>query len=312
MLPGTGLVASIDAAHVAPESIGYPVMLKSTAGGGGIGVRICQSPAELADAFEAVQRLSQSSFGTGDLYLEKFIANARHVEVQIFGDGAREVVALGERDCSTQRRNQKVIEETPAPGLTREARAKLSEAAIRLGKAVRYLSAGTVEFLYDNDSGEFYFLEVNTRLQVEHGVTEEVTDVDLVEWIIRQAVGEMPRLDELYIEPSGCPLQARIYAEDPARNFQPSPGKLSQVVWPAKVRVETWVESGSEITPYYDPLLAKIIVHAPDRPAALQKMRRRSPNAGSTGLKRTWSISGRYAPIPRLKPGASRPPICGI
>ena len=273
MLPGTGLLASVDAARAAAESIGYPVMLKSTAGGGGIGLRLCQSPSELADAFERVRRLSQFSFGTGDLYLEKFIANARHVEVQIFGDGVRNVVALGERDCSAQRRNQKVIEETPAPSLTREVRARLSEAAVRLGKAVRYLSAGTVEFLYDNDSGNFYFLEVNTRLQVEHGVTEQVTDVDLVEWMIRQAAGEMPRLGELYIERSGCSIQTRIYAEDPARNFQPSPGKLSEVAWPESARVETWVESGSEVTPYYDPMLAKIIVHAPDRPTALEKMR---------------------------------------
>jgi urea carboxylase len=273
MLPGTGLLASADEAHAAAESIGHPVMLKSTAGGGGIGMRLCQSPAELAEAFDAVQRLSQSSFGTGDLYLEKFIPNARHIEVQIFGDGVRHVVALGERDCSAQRRNQKVIEETPPPGLSREVRAKLSEAAVRLGKAVRYLSAGTVEFLYDNDSGEFYFLEVNTRLQVEHGITEEVTDVDLVEWMIRQAAGEMARLGELYIEPAGCALQARIYAEDPARNFQPSPGKLAEVAWPERARVETWVESGSEVTPYYDPLLAKIIVHAADRPAALERLR---------------------------------------
>ncbi len=273
MLPGTGLLASAVEACEAAETIGYPVMLKSTAGGGGIGMRLCESAAALVDAFDTVQRLSQSNFGTGGLYLERFVANARHIEVQIFGDGARTVVALGERDCSAQRRNQKVIEETPAPGLPAAVRTKLLDAAVRLGKAVHYQSAGTVEFLYDNDSGEFYFLEVNTRLQVEHGITEEVTDVDLVEWMVRQAAGEMPRLSELYVEPSGCALQARIYAEDPARNFQPNAGRLSLVVWPKAARVETWVESGSEVTPYYDPMLAKIIVRGPDRPTALARLR---------------------------------------
>jgi urea carboxylase len=268
----TGLLQSAEEACAAAAAIGYPVMLKSIAGGGGIGMRVCQSSAKLAEAFDGAQRLSHSSFSTGGLYLEKFISKARHIEVQIFGDGARSVVALGERDCSAQRRHQKVIEETPAPQLGGEARAKLLAAAVRLGKAVRYLSAGTVEFLYEADSGAFYFLEVNTRLQVEHGVTEEVTDVDLVEWMLRQAAGEMPRLDELYIEPSGCSIEARIYAEDPARDFQPSPGTLSQVAWPEAARVETWVESGSEVTPYYDPMLAKIIVHAADRPAALKKL----------------------------------------
>jgi len=273
MLPGTELLHSADEALAAAESIGYPVMLKSTAGGGGIGMRLCQSAAELAEAFDAVQRLSQSSFGTGGLYLEKFVANARHVEVQIFGDGAGSVIALGERDCSAQRRNQKVMEETPAPGLSADVRASLLESAVRLGKAVRYQSAGTVEFLYDNDSSAFYFLEVNTRLQVEHGVTEEVTGVDLVEWMVRQAAGDMPALDSLNVRASGCSLQARIYAEDPARNFQPSSGKLSHVAWPADARVETWVESGTEVTPYYDPMLAKIIVHGADRPAALAELR---------------------------------------
>ena len=273
MLPGTELLGSAAEAREAAETIGYPVMLKSTAGGGGIGMRLCESAAALVDVFDTVQRLSQSNFGTSGLYLEKFVANARHIEVQIFGDGARTVVALGERDCSAQRRNQKVIEETPAPGLTAAVRTKLLNAAVRLGKAVHYQSAGTVEFLYDNDSGEFYFLEVNTRLQVEHGITEEVTDVDLVEWMVRQAAGAMPRLSELYVEPSGCALQARIYAEDPARNFQPNAGRLSLVVWPKAARVETWVESGSEVTPYYDPMLAKIIVRGPDRQTALARLR---------------------------------------
>ncbi len=160
-------------------------MLKSTAGGGGIGMRLCNSAAELRDAFEAVSRQSQASFGSSGLYLERFVTEARHIEVQIFGDGNGSVIALGERDCSVQRRNQKVIEETPAPGLSPAVRQKLLESAVRLGRAVRYQSAGTVEFIYDNSTGDFYFLEVNTRLQVEHGVTEEVTGVDLVEWMVQ-------------------------------------------------------------------------------------------------------------------------------
>ena len=206
------------------------------------------------------------------LYLEKFVENARHIEVQIFGDGAGQVVALGERDCSAQRRNQKVIEETPAPGLADASRSALIDAALSLGRAVNYQSAGTVEFIYDNDTADWYFLEVNTRLQVEHGVTEEVTGIDLVEWMVRQAAGEMPPLDSLAIRPRGCSIQVRLYAEDPAKEFQPSAGRLSLVAWPAGARVETWVESGTEITPYYDPMLAKIIVHGEDRPAALARM----------------------------------------
>jgi urea carboxylase len=273
LLPGTELLANAAAATEAAERIGYPVMLKSTAGGGGIGMRLCASPAKLAEAYEAVERLSESSFGTAGLYLEKFVNEARHIEVQIFGDGAGGVIALGERDCSAQRRHQKVIEETPAPGIAPEARAMLLACAIRLGEAVRYQNAGTVEFLYDNRGGAFYFLEVNTRLQVEHGVTEEVTGVDLVDWMVRQAAGEMTQLRDVPVTPAGCSLEVRLYAEDPGRNFQPSAGRLSQVVWPREARVETWVESGSEVTPYYDPMLAKIIVHGEDRKAALGRLR---------------------------------------
>jgi urea carboxylase len=273
LLPGTELLASVDEAAKQAGAIGYPVMLKSTAGGGGIGMRLCRSAAELRPAFDAVERLSHASFGTSGLYLEKFVENARHIEVQIFGDGAGQVVALGERDCSAQRRNQKVIEETPAPGLTGVERAALFDAALRLGRAVKYQSAGTVEFLYDNDTGAWYFLEVNTRLQVEHGVTEEVTGFDLVEWMVRQAAGEMAPLDTLAIRPRGCSIQVRLYAEDPAKEFQPSAGCLSRVTWPSDARVETWVESGTEVTPYYDPMLAKIIVYGEDRASALARMR---------------------------------------
>jgi urea carboxylase len=269
LLPGSGLLETVEEAFAAAERVGYPVMLKSTAGGGGIGMRLCASADELGESYAAVQRTSQASFGSAALYLEKFVSNARHIEVQIFGDGL-EVIALGERDCSAQRRNQKVIEETPAPGLSDNARKELLACAVRLGEAVRYRSAGTVEFIYDNDTAKVYFLEVNTRLQVEHGVTEEVTGIDLVEWMVRQAAGEHRLKPAL---PAGCSMQVRVYAEDPYKNFQPSAGRLTHVVWPANARVETWVESGSEVTPYYDPMLAKIIVHGADRAEALRKMR---------------------------------------
>jgi len=273
MLPGTGVLKDVHAAVKAAEAIGYPTMLKSTAGGGGIGVRLCASAAELRDAYEAVSRQSQASFGSSNLYLERFVTAARHIEVQIFGDGRGSVIALGERDCSVQRRNQKVIEETPAPGLSDDVRKQLLETAVRLGKAVQYQSAGTVEFIYDNSRGDFYFLEVNTRLQVEHGVTEEVTGVDLVEWMVKQAAGEMPALTSLQIRPTGSSIQVRVYAEDPARNFQPSAGRLLHVRWPESARVETWVESGTEVTPFYDPMMAKVIVRGADRREAFERMR---------------------------------------
>ena len=269
MLPGTGLLSSLEDARAAAQTIGYPVMLKSTAGGGGIGIRLCESPADLDAAFEAVQRLGANNFGDSGAFLERFIAQARHLEVQIFGDGAGEVVALGERDCSAQRRNQKVIEETPAPGVSAETRARLMDAAVRIGKAVQYRSAGTVEFVYDNVTEEFFFLEVNTRLQVEHGVTEEVTGYDLVEWMVRQASGDLPGLTTLPIAPQGHSIEARLYAEDAGRNFQPSSGRLTHVHFPADARVETWVEPGTEVTPYYDPMVAKLIVRGADRAQAL-------------------------------------------
>ncbi len=273
LAPGSGLLESVDHAISSARRIGYPVMLKSTAGGGGIGMRLCRDEPELLEGYAAVERLGQANFGSSALYLEKFVERARHIEVQIFGDGMGKVVALGERDCSAQRRNQKVIEETPAPGITAAMRERLFDAAIHLGRAVRYKSAGTVEFIYDTDAAEFYFLEVNTRLQVEHGVTEQVTGIDLVEWMVRLAAGDLPPLDSLAVNPRGASIQVRLYAEDPAKNFQPGAGRLTHIAWPAGARVETWVEAGSEVTPFYDPMLAKIIVQGADRAEALDRLR---------------------------------------
>ena len=271
LLPGSGLLTSVEDALAQIGRFGYPVMLKSTAGGGGIGMQLVRDESELAAAFEAVERLAKKNFSRGGLFLEKYIEHARHVEVQIFGDGAGRVIALGERDCSVQRRNQKLIEETPAPGLTQAVRQRLLESAIRLGEQVKYQSAGTVEFVLDAVSQEFYFLEVNTRLQVEHGVTEEVSGVDLVEWMLRQAANEDFRFEAPPVR--GASIEVRLYAEDPARQFRPSSGLLTHARFAADARVETWVEDGVPITPFYDPLLAKIITVGADRETALAKMR---------------------------------------
>lgn len=274
LLPGSGLLADPDQALAEAARIGYPVMLKSVAGGGGIGMRAIYSEADLAAAFASVRALAGANFRNDGVYLEKLVAVARHVEVQIFGDGLGRALALGERDCSLQRRNQKVIEETPAPGLADSLRAELHDAARRLAESVAYRNAGTVEFIYDEREQRFYFLEVNTRLQVEHGVTENVLGIDLVEWMLRLAAGERNFLPEQPPSPKGCSIQARIYAEDPARNFQPCSGRFDLVSFPANVRVDHWIESGATISPYYDPLLAKVMAVGEDRPAALRGLRK--------------------------------------
>jgi urea carboxylase len=285
LLPGSGLLE--DAGHARAEAlrIGFPVMLKSTAGGGGIGMQLCWSEDQLEEAFQSVARLARANFKDGGLYLEKYVEAARHIEVQVFGDGQGGVLALGERDCSVQRRNQKVIEETPAPGIDAGERRRLLATATRLAKAVHYRSAGTVEFVYDASSGQFYFLEVNTRLQVEHGVTEQVTGIDLVEWMIRLADASLPPLESLRVEPRGHSIQARLYAEDPAKNFQPAAGLLTEVEFPDEARVDTWVERGSEIPPYYDPMIAKVIVTAADRVAAVTELARALSRTRIAGIE---------------------------
>jgi urea carboxylase len=289
LLPGTGLLASAEQAYAEAQRIGLPVMLKSTAGGGGIGMRLCRGLDELTEAWASVERTSRASFKDSGIYLEKFVERARHVEVQIFGDGQGNVIELGERDCSVQRRNQKVIEETPAPGIDATG---LRECAVSLGKAVNYRSAGTVEFVYDARAEQFYFLEVNTRLQVEHGVTEEVTGTDLVEWMVRIAAGEA-----LPAKPvnTGHSIQVRVYAEDPGKNFQPSSGILTQADFPPYARVETWVERGTEVTPFYDPLLAKIIVKAPTRAQAIDRLTEALADTGFAGIETNLSYLAQIA-----------------
>ena len=276
LLPGTGLLDDVSSALSEAETIGYPVMLKSTAGGGGIGMQLCWNSEELEKSYESVRRLSENNFSNSGVFIEKFIEYARHIEVQVFGDGEGKAIALGERDCSTQRRNQKVIEETPAPNISDDVRAELQETAVRLAEAVNYRNAGTVEFVYDQKSSLFYFLEVNTRLQVEHGVTEQVFNVDLVEWMIKLAAEEMQPLAVVAdgLKSSGHAIQARVYAEDPNKDFQPCAGLLSEVVFPQRdnLRIDHWLETGIEVPSLFDPMLAKVIVTAANREDAIEQL----------------------------------------
>jgi urea carboxylase len=273
MLPGSGLIASAAEALAEAERITYPVMLKSSAGGGGIGMVLCHTPEELADRFESIARLAANNFGNASLFLEKYVSRARHIEVQIFGDGKGGVVSLGARDCSLQRRNQKVIEETPAPNLAAETLAELQSAAVALAKSVSYESAGTVEFVYDAEAQKFYFLEVNTRLQVEHGVTESVFGVDLVAWMIAQAAGEFTLPAQESLISRGAAIEARIYAENPGEDFRPCSGVLTNFAPPAGLRIDTWVETGTNVSPFYDPMIAKFIATGATRDEAIANLR---------------------------------------
>ena len=274
--PGTASFADVGAAVAAAGELGFPLLVKSVAGGGGIGMLACTDPDTLPATVAQAMHQSRQAFGNPAVFLERLITNARHVEVQVFGDGRGTVVTLGDRDCSAQRRRQKVFEEAPAPGLPPATRAALADAARALLEPEAYRSAGTVEFVLDVDTGEFHFLEVNTRLQVEHTVTEATTGIDLVEWMVRAAAGDTAFLRDPPVavtRPTGHAFEARVYAEDPARDFLPSPGLVTEASWPAGTRVDTWVRAGTEVTPFYDPLLAKVVVHAPTRAAAVDAMR---------------------------------------
>ena len=285
LAPGTDLLTDEAEAVEAAERIGFPVMLKATAGGGGIGMRVCETAEDVREGFATVARLGQGNFGDSGVFLERFIRRARHIEVQIFGDGQGRVVALGERDCSLQRRNQKVVEEAPAPLLPDAIRADLYAAAIRLGEAARYRSAGTVEFLYDAERKEFFFLEMNTRLQVEHGVTEEVFRIDLVEWMVRGGQDDFAFLGSVPTAPQGHSVQVRLYAEDPAQDYRPTSGTLTSVRFPEDIRTETWVMAGSTVSSWYDPMLAKLIVHAETRELAVAAMQAALDQARVDGIE---------------------------
>jgi len=273
--PG-GAVENVREAMVLGREIGPPLLIKAVGGGGGRGMKRVDRLEDIPSAMELAGAEAGSAFGDSRVYLERFVERGRHVEVQILGDGNGRVIHLGERDCSVQRRYQKLIEETPAPGLSADFHARIHEAAVQFTKRLSYRSAGTVEFLVDLERDAFYFLEMNARIQVEHPVTEAVTGIDLVAEQIAIADGRGLRLKQDDVRREGCAIECRINAEDPARDFHPSPGTVRTAVWPSGegVRVDTHIASGSRIPPYYDSLMAKIIVHAADRPTALERMRR--------------------------------------
>ena len=261
--------------HQQADAIGYPVLIKAAAGGGGKGMRLVEQSADFIDLLASCKREAISSFGDDHVLVEKYITKPRHIEIQVFGDTHGNVVYLFERDCSVQRRHQKVLEEAPAPGMTLERRAAMGKAAVDAAKAVGYVGAGTVEFIANQD-GSFYFMEMNTRLQVEHPVTEMITGLDLVEWQLRVASGEKLPLAQEQLQIRGHALEARIYAEDPAKGFLPSTGRLVKFQAPAEgngVRVDTGVYEGGEISMFYDSMIAKLIVHGKDRQDAIERMR---------------------------------------
>ncbi|PTJ21408.1 acetyl-CoA carboxylase biotin carboxylase subunit [Staphylococcus simulans] len=268
VVPGSdGLVDSIEDAKKTAEEIGYPVIIKATAGGGGKGIRVARDEKELENGYKMTQQEAETAFGNGGLYLEKFIENFRHIEFQIIGDQFGNVIQLGERDCTIQRRMQKLVEEAPSPILTPGKRHEMGQASIRAAKAVNYENAGTIEYIYDLDTDEYYFMEMNTRIQVEHPVTEMVTGIDLVKLQLLVAMGEPLPFTQDDIKINGHAMEFRINAENPYKNFMPSPGKITQYLAPGGygVRIESACYTNYTIPPYYDSMVAKLIVHEPTR-----------------------------------------------
>jgi len=278
VLPGSARFApgDLDGLAEAAEEVGYPLLVKASAGGGGIGMRLVERVDDLRKTVEATQGLAARAFGDGTVFLERYVRRARHVEMQVFGFGDGHAVHCFERECSIQRRFQKIVEESPSPGLQAQAREALAHAAVTLARQQRYRSAGTIEFVLDDESGAFYFLEMNTRIQVEHPVTEMLTGLDLVGMQLRLAMGEHLGTDltQGAVQRHGHAIEVRICAENPAKMFLPSPGRITRLALPAGdgVRVDTGVRDGDTVTPYYDSMIAKLIVHAPNRDAAIGRM----------------------------------------
>ena len=286
--------------HKEADQIGYPVLIKAAAGGGGKGMRLVEKSADFPDALASCKREAISSFGNDHVLIEKYITKPRHIEIQVFADTQGNCVYLFERDCSVQRRHQKVLEEAPAPGMPEERRRQMGEAAVAAAKAVGYVGAGTVEFIANQD-GSFYFMEMNTRLQVEHPVTEMITGQDLVEWQLRVAAGQPLPLKQEKLEIRGHALEARIYAEDASKGFLPATGRLIRLAPPAEslnVRVDTGVEEGDEITPYYDPMIAKLIVWDENRDGALARMRKALADYRVAGLTTNIDFLSRLVACP--------------
>ncbi|GAA4906688.1 urea carboxylase [Nonomuraea thailandensis] len=307
VFPGTGLLTDADHAVAEVAAIGYPVMLKATGGGGGIGMTVCRTPDELRAAYDRVTGLALRSFGSAGVFAERYVERARHVEVQLFGDGAGGVVTLGDRDCSLQRRNQKVVEEAPAPALPGHVRERLHRTSRDLAASIRYRSAGTVEFVYDAEREELSFLEVNARLQVEHPVTEQVTGVDLVAWMLRLAGGDdsflAPHLATGAVPVSGHAVEARVYAEDPAAGFRPSAGVLTRVELPSGkgVRVDGWAGTGTEVSTAYDPMLAKVIATGGSREEALERLGRALASTRADGIEVNLGLLRAAVGIPEFR-----------
>ncbi|MGC8100804.1 acetyl-CoA carboxylase biotin carboxylase subunit [Metapseudomonas otitidis] len=292
VVPGSpGELDSLEAALACAVEVGYPLLIKASAGGGGRGIRIAHDAEELAREFPLAQREAQAAFGSGAVYLERFIRQARHIEVQVLGDG-QHAVHLFERECSLQRRRQKVFEEAPSPALSEAQRAALCESAVRLARQIGYRGAGTLEYLFDAVSGEFFFIEMNTRIQVEHPVTEMVTGVDLVQWMLRIAGGEPLSLSQEAIRLQGAALEMRINAEDPARNFFPSPGVVQSLSWPQGegVRVDSHLFEGYRVPAYYDSLLAKVVVQGADRNEAFARAEQALAATRLTGMATTLPL----------------------
>jgi acetyl-CoA carboxylase, biotin carboxylase subunit len=303
IVPGSdGEVAGFSAARQIARGIGYPVMIKASAGGGGRGIRVAEDEAALDNHLKTAQAEATAAFGHGGLYLERFIRKARHVEVQVLGDGER-VVHCFERECSLQRRRQKIWEEAPSPALDAATRGALCASAVRLAESANYRGAGTLEYLYDDDTGEFFFIEMNTRIQVEHPVTEMVTGIDLVREMILIAQGQKLRLAQRDIAMRGHAIEVRINAEDPERNFLPSPGRITALAWPSGpgVRVDTMLYPGYSVPPYYDSLLAKLIVHAEDRAMALARLRRALGELEIGGVMTTAALHRRLAELDAVR-----------
>jgi acetyl-CoA carboxylase, biotin carboxylase subunit len=304
VIPGGDASGAGDAALSTAEEVGYPVLVKAAAGGGGRGIRVAHHAEELREAIGAAAREAEAAFGDPSLYIEKLLEEARHVEVQVVGRGDGEVIHLYERECSLQRRRQKVLEESPSPGLHPPTRAAMAAAAVRLAAAVEYGGAGTVEFLVDRKE-HFYFIEMNTRLQVEHGVTEMVTGIDLVRAQLLIAAGEPLEFTQDDVRINGCAIEFRINAEDPDGDFQPSPGRLAVVELPGGpgVRVDTAIYTGYTVVPYYDSLIAKLMVWAPTREQALLRGRRALGELRIEGIKTTAALHARLVDDERVRAG---------
>jgi acetyl-CoA carboxylase biotin carboxylase subunit len=304
VVPG-GAVESVEAAVSLARRMGPPILVKAVGGGGGRGMKRVDRLEELPDAMELAASEARAAFGDARVYLERFVTHGRHLEVQVLGDGQGGVIHLGERDCSVQRRYQKLLEETPAPGLSEGFRHRLHEAALRFARRLSYRGAGTVEFLADVPGDSFYFLEMNARIQVEHPVTEAVTGVDLVAQQIAIASGSGLQLTQADVRSQGCAMECRVNAEDPDRDFQPSPGIVREVAWPSGpgIRVDTHIGAGSRVPPFYDSLLGKVIAHAPNRSLTLQRLQRAIAAVHVTGVATNLSFHTAVLSDPEFQAG---------